>query len=159
MIERKIRTARMFASLAAGVILAAGALHAATVANSSSIGRGFGFVYDPAHEVTVVGTVRGFAPVTSNARPMGFHLLVSTSGKVVDAHLGSYLSKQTQQALHSGQPIQIIGVNEQVQGKNILLARELVFAGHTVTIRTTRGFLVRSDFAASRKPSVSGGAR
>jgi hypothetical protein len=158
MIQRKTRTVCMLARLAAVVIISASATQAITVEKSTSIGRGLGFVYDPAQEVTVVGTVRGFAPSTSAARPAGVHLLISASGKVVDAHLGPYLSKETQQALHSGQLVRIIGVNEKVGGKSILLARRIVFSGRQVTIRTERGFLVRSDFP-HRKPAGNGGAQ
>jgi hypothetical protein len=77
---------------------------------------------------------------------------------MVDAHLGPYLTKDTQEALHAGLPMQIVGAVEEHNGKSFLLARQLIFAGRTVTVRSENGFLVRaraSRVARSRPDSKS----
>ena len=39
--------------------------------------------------------------------------------------------------------MQVVGVRENVHGKNVLLARQLIYGGRQVTVRNERGFLVR----------------
>jgi hypothetical protein len=115
----------------------------ASASKDPSAARGFGFVYDPAREVTLVGTVQEFVTQHIAGSPMGLHVLISTSGKTVDAHIGPVLSKQLQETLHVGELVQVVGVRENVHGKNVLLARQLIYGGRQVTIRNERGFLVR----------------
>jgi hypothetical protein len=122
----------------------------AATAARPSVGRGFAFVYDPAKEITLVGTVRGFVSPPTLVSPPGLHLLISSKGRVVDAHLGPYLSDEDRYGLQAGQLVQVIGVNESVHGTNVLLARQLIFNGRLVTVRNERGFLVRNH-GVSRK--------
>ena len=144
------RTAHIVICLAALLLVAAQAA-------PSEPARGFGFAYDPAQEITITGTVTQLVSHPAPGMPMGTHLLISSSGKTVDAHVGPYLSKDTKDALKVGQLIQITGVNERVHGQNVLLARQLILAGRQVTVRNERGFLVRfSPRGNSRdgKPAV-----
>ena len=136
------RTARALACVAACMFLAVLSAHASASEESSSVGRGFGFVYDPTHEVTLVGTVQEFVTQHVAGSPVGLHVLVSTSGKTVDAHIGPLLSKQVQETLQVGELVQVVGVRENVHGKNVLLARQLIYGGRQVTVRNERGFLV-----------------
>jgi hypothetical protein len=115
----------------------------ASASKDPSAARGFAFVYDPAREVTLVGTVQAFVTQHIAGSPMGLHVLISTSGKTVDAHIGPVLSKQLQETLHVGELVQVVGVRENVHGKNVLLARQLIYGGRQVTVRNERGFLVR----------------
>jgi hypothetical protein len=152
------RCARVLACLAACLALAL-----AAQASPAATGRGLGFAYDRTHEITIVGTVQQLATASGRGEPAGLHLLVSSSGKVVDAHVGPYLSRENQRALGSGQLVQITGVREAVQGKSILVARQIIFNGRVVTIRNERGFLVR-NLTSRRKPAglrtaSSGGAQ
>jgi len=137
------RTARALACMAACIFLAIPSASASVSAESSSAGRGFGFIYDPAREVTLVGTVQEFVTKHSAGSPMGLHVLISTSGKTVDAHIGPVLSKQLQQTLHVGELVQVVGVHQKIHGKDVLLARQLVYGGRQVMVRNERGFLVR----------------
>lgn len=134
------RTAHALACMAACIFL--GVLSASASQGSSSAGRGFGFIYDPAREVTLVGTVQEFVTQHVAGSPMGLHILISTSGKTVDAHIGPVLSKQLQETLHVGELVQVVGVRENAHGKNFLLARQLIYGGRQVTVRNERGFLV-----------------
>jgi hypothetical protein len=145
--------------LVLGIVLAA----QATTSSQSAAARGVGFTYDPAQEITIVGAISAFVSQPAPGSPVGLHLLISSGGKVVDAHLGPFVSEENQQALHTGQLVQIVGVNENVHGKNVLLARQLIFDGRLVTVRNERGFLVRNVVSHRRihdaNPAVGGGAQ
>lgn len=120
------------------------------IAADSAVGRGVGFAYDSAKEITVVGTVNQVVARPAVGGPVGMHLLISIPGTQIDAHLGPYISSENRQALKPGQLVQIVGVNENVHGKNLLLARQLIFNGRSVTVRNERGFLVHNT-DSSRK--------
>jgi hypothetical protein len=104
--------------------------------------RGFGPAYDAAHEITLNGTIQEVVTRHAIGSPAGMHLLVAGPAGVVDAHLGSLLSKETAEALQVGTPVRIVGATVLLHGKEYLLARQLTFGDHTVTIRSSRGFPV-----------------
>jgi len=62
---------------------------------------------------------------------------------MVDAHLGPYMTKETQEALRAGTPVEIVGAMETVHGKQYLLARQVMVGGRVVNVRTANGFLLR----------------
>ncbi len=99
--------------------------------------------YDKAHEITLNGTIQEVVSKRIGGSPIGLHLLVASSKGMVDAHLGPFIGKDTQEALHAGTPVQIIGAIETLHGKDYLLAREVIFGGRQVTVRSENGFLVR----------------
>jgi len=101
--------------------------------------------YDGTREVTLNGTIQAVISQRISGRPVGLHLLVASSQGVVDAHLGPYLTKATQEALRSGQPVQVVGAMEKIHGRSYLLVRQLIFAGRMVTVRSERGFLLRAQ--------------
>jgi len=148
------RSARALACVAACMLIAILSAHAFASEEATSTGRGLGFVYDPAREVTIVGTVKEFVTHHIAGSPMGLHALISTSGQTVDAHIGPVLSKQIQESLHVGELVQVVGVHEKVHGKDVLLVRQLIYGGHQVTVRNERGFLVGT---ASHPEVLQGG--
>jgi hypothetical protein len=153
-------TARASILLMAAILLAIGA-QAASDTESSDVGKGFG-TYDSAQEITVVGTVQEVVDHPAPGSAVGLHLLISTEGKTVDAHLGPFVSRENREALALGQSVEIVGANVNVHGQNVLLARQLVIAGHSVTIRNERGFLVREVHRRATqisKPAANGGAQ
>jgi hypothetical protein len=137
------------------------AAQAAAPSESSSAGRPAS-AFDPANEVTVTGTVERFE-AHSEGGLLGLHLLISASGNTVDAHLGRYFSKENQEALQAGEPVQIVGVNENAHGRTVLLARQVIFGGRVVTVRNERGFIVhphkQQGTTRDSKPVVNGGAQ
>jgi len=153
---------RVFAWLVAAMLLAMAAA-SATPPQSSSSGEGSALAFDQTKEVTVVGTVERLVTHPASGGPAGLHLFISSSGKTVDAHLGPFLSRQNQEALVSGQSVQIVGISTNIHGKDVLLARQLIFAGRLVTVRNERGALVREHPARhttrESKPAVNGGAQ
>ena len=102
-----------------------------------------GVLYDKAHEVAIHGTVNRIVTQHVAGSPAGLHVLVNGDRGLVDAHLGPFMTKQTQQALRSGTPVQIVGAMQTVHGKQYLLAREVNFASRTVTVRNESGALLR----------------
>jgi len=143
------------------MFLAVLSAQAAASEETSSVGRGLGFFYDPAKEVTLVGTVQEFVTQHVAGSPVGLHVLISTPGKTVDAHIGPLLSKQIQETLQVGELVQVVGVRENVHGKNVLLARQLIYGGRQVTVRNKRGFFVRpaSHPEVHYGTAASGGVR
>ena len=137
----------------------------AQVTSESRVGRGFGPVYDSAHEATLIGVIQELVAEHVPGSPAGMHLLVASPSGVVDAHVGPFLSQQTKEALQAGAQVFIVGVLVQQQGKGLFLARELNVGGHTVTIRNRRGCLVypRVDHTvktdATTNTEQGGGAR
>lgn len=115
--------------------------------------RGFMRPYDAAHELTVTGTVQEVVTKHAVGSPAGMHLIVSGPEGMVDAHVGPFLSKDVLEALRAGLPIQIVGAMETLHGKQFLLARQLIFGGRMVTVRSQNGFLVRG----MRTPKANGG--
>jgi len=155
------RTARALACVAACMLLAALSAHASASEEATSAGRGLGFVYEPAREVTLVGTLKEFVTHHVAGSPTGLHVLISTSGQTVDAHIGSVLSKQIRESLHVGELVQVVGVHEKVHGKDLLLVRQLIYGGRQVTVRNERGFLVStgSQPQVLKGTAPSGGVR
>jgi hypothetical protein len=110
------------------------------------------FGYDKAHEITLNGTVQEVVAKRIPGNPAGLHLLVAGPQGTVDAHLGPYLTKDTQEALHGGIPVQVVGAMKTINGKDYLLARQLVFGGRMVTVRSENGFLARAHGPRAARP-------
>jgi hypothetical protein len=143
--DRSTKPTQLTAGLLAGLLLAILAVPlGAQLAPETRATRAVGPVYDAAHEITLNGTIQEVVTKRVAGSPVGMHLLVAGPEGVVDAHVGPYLTKDTQDALHAGLPVQIVGAVEQLHGKSILLARQLIFGGRTVTVRNENGFLVRA---------------
>jgi primosomal replication protein N len=53
-----------------------------------------------------------------------------------------FVNARTRAALKMGMPVQVIGANLQVRGRNYFLARQIVAEGHIFTIRDKRGMPV-----------------
>jgi len=148
--DRSTKPTQLTAGLLAGLLLAILAVPlGAQLAPETRATRAVGPVYDAAHEITLNGTIKEVVTKRVAGSPVGMHLLVAGPEGVVDAHVGPYLTKDTQEALHAGLPVQIVGAVEQLQGKSILLARQLIFGGRTVTVRSENGFLMRAHASRS----------
>jgi hypothetical protein len=150
----------ILAGLLTSLLLATFAYSVDTPASPvSHAARGFAAPYDAAKEITLTGNVQEVVTKHAPGTPPGTHLLVAGPHGIVDAHLGPNLSKDTQEALHLGTPVQIIGAMATLHGKSILLARQLIFGGRIVTIRSPHGFLVqgRQPGAASSEHQRNAG--
>ncbi len=138
---------RLIAGLLSGLLFATMAVsldaHAASV---SRTGRGFGPVYDAAHEIIFEGTIQEVVLKHTAGSPAGMHLMVAGPQGLVDVHVGPFMSKQTKEALQAGVPVRLVGANTTVHGKTFFLTRQLMVDGNTIKVRTARGFLVRPHF-------------
>jgi len=121
--------------------------------------------YDKAHEITLTGAIEEVKEKAPAGSPVGLHLIVAGSQGNVDAHLGPYMTRETLEALHTGTPVQIVGAMEKRNGKEYLLARQVIFGGRQVQVRSENGFLVRPHSQHSHRenqkaaPAANGGAR
>jgi hypothetical protein len=117
-------------------------------------------VYDTAHEVTISGTVEKVLASRAGG-PAGMHLLVSGAHGTVYAHVGPYLLKSTKAALHAGLPVQLVGSMATARSGQVLLVRQLIYGGQTVSIRNSGGFLLRQQSSAKKDPftASNGGAQ
>jgi hypothetical protein len=156
---RLMNSTRFFAGLF-GSLLFVFQLHAQT-APASQAPRQLSLGYDKAHEITLTGAVQEVFSERAIGTPAGLHLLVAGEQGIVDAHLGPFLSQETRDALQSGESVQIVGAMTKINGNEYLLARQLIMDGHTITIRTERGFLVHSLAlrASSSQTATNGGVR
>jgi hypothetical protein len=140
---RSVKTIRLFTGLLTGLLFAICTLQpSAQSAPDSTAVRPSGLGYDKAHEITINGNIQEVLVKHVAGSPFGMHVLVADAKGTVDAHLGQYLPKDTQDSLHSGTPVQIVGAMETIHGKNCLLARQLIFSGRMITVRSQNGFLL-----------------
>lgn len=161
------RSTRVFAGLLTGLLFATVTIQLnAQTAPDSRAQRPVSFGYDKAHEIALRGTIQEVVTKHTPGSPAGLHLLVASSQGMVDAHLGSYLTKDTQEALHAGEAVQFVGAMENIHGSNYLLVRQLIVGSRTITVRSEHGFLVPTQFFAdpSKAPKaiqreINGGAR
>jgi hypothetical protein len=166
---RCVNTIRLFTGLLTGLLFAICTLQpSAQSAPDSAAVRPSSLGYDKAHEITINGNVQQVVVKYDAGSPFGVHLLVADAKGTVDAHLGQYLAGETQDSLHSGTPVQIVGAMETIHGKNYLLVRQLIFSGRLITVRSQNGFLLhplspnasRSGLAESKfLTELTGGAR
>ena len=166
--SRNTHPVPILAGLLTCLLSAAFAFSVDTATPAAQPAHGFAAPYDAAHEITLTGNVEEVVTKHVAGSPVGMHLLIDGPHGTVDAHLGPYLTKETQEALHTGTPVQIIGAMQTLHGKEILLARQLIFGGRIVTIRSPHGFLVRahatrrvvsSESEKSDRTSSNGGSR
>jgi hypothetical protein len=149
------KPAQMITLLLAGLLFAVVTIQpSAQTAADSRPHRPLSLGYDKVHEITLNGTVQEVVTKPVAGSPVGMHLLVAGPDGIVDAHLGAFLAKDTQGALHAGLPVQIVGAMQDLNGKDYLLARQVIFGGRMVTVRSENGFLVRGhgSRAAHSKP-------
>jgi hypothetical protein len=159
---RSKRATRMIGSVAA--LIAAVTLAILALPSAAQPAASVGTHYDKTHELTLNGTISNVISQTAAGVPAGLHLVVSGPQGTVDAHLGPYVSRDTREALHSGLPVQVVGSMAMFQGKQYLLARQVIFSGRQVTVRSAEGFLLlgqpnSAHHAAAKKSELNGGAR
>jgi len=129
---------------------------------ASHPGRGFGLGYDAAHEVRLNGTVQEVITKHVVGSPAGVHLLVVGPQGTVDAHVGPFLAEDVRESLQAGLPVQVVGAMETLHGRQYLLARQIIFGGRLVTVRSANGFLLpmpANPKASSRTRLVKSGPR
>jgi hypothetical protein len=118
----------------------------------SGVQHTFEPTYDKAHEITFNAVVQQVLAQPPAHSPVGLHLLVGGPQGPVDAHLGPYVAEDVRKALYAGETVQLVGVIDRIHGKDYLLARQLIFAGRLVTVRSEHGFLVFPHSSRTVRP-------
>jgi hypothetical protein len=115
-------------------------------------------------EITTGGVIREIVANRSTGAPAGFNFVLSGS-QVVDVNAGMNLDPKVREQLRAGETVQVTGLMRSINGKDYLLARELVVGGETIQVRSRNGFPVRGmSGAATAQPrqtqsDLNGGAR
>ncbi len=97
--------------------------------------------YSPKNETTVAGTVEDvqefFCPVTDDR---GTHLMLKTDDGTVMVHVAlSRFLREHKISFNPGERWQVTGARIRYQGKDGMIARQLVRGGEVVTLRDTGG--------------------
>jgi len=102
-------------------------------------------MYNPATEVTVQGTIQEVKQFTGPRGTIGTDLVLKTEKETLDVRLGpaAFLT-QNKFEVAKGDQIQLTGSKVQINGAEILLAREVKKGEQTLTLRDAQGFPVWS---------------
>lgn len=101
------------------------------------------YQYDVSQEVTLKGTISTVVKKSGKGMLLGEHLMLTTSSGAVDAHVGSYGSRDKRlNTLSAGQAVSVVGVKMNVNGKDLFIVRTIESDGQTITVRNKRGFFV-----------------
>jgi len=97
--------------------------------------------YNPATEVTVQGTVQEVKQFTGPRGFTGTHVILKTDQATLDVHLGpSPFLAQHKFEVKQGDQLQVKGSKVQLNGADVLLAREVKKGEQTLTLRDAQGF-------------------
>jgi len=96
--------------------------------------------YDPKTEMTMPGTVEEVTQLASGHGWHGTHLTVKTDAGTFDVHLGpaDFVAGQ-QFAFAKGDKIEVTGSKVNMQGTDVILAREVKKDGRTLVLRNAQG--------------------
>jgi hypothetical protein len=95
----------------------------------------------PAHDITMTGSVQQLITVHAS----GLQLVVDGPQGSFTASLGPKLSSEVRQSLSRGAPVQVVVIQQTVNGKQYLLVRKLTVAGKETIVRNENGFLVHTS--------------
>lgn len=110
---------------------------------SAQRGRGMGPMrYDVATEATVVGTVTEVRQLPSPGRGQGgLHLTFGTNEGTFDVHVGpaSFVAAKNM-SFAAGDSLTVTGSKTTIDGKPVILAREIQKGTEVLKLRTAEGF-------------------
>ena len=93
--------------------------------------------YSVAAEVTVKGTVEDLKP----GPQQGVHVMLKTSDATLELALGpSWYQTEKKYELAKGDQIDVTGAKSQIDGRDVLLVREIKKGSETMTFRDAKGF-------------------
>jgi hypothetical protein len=117
-------------------------------APSTSTPFGLTGLNTPAKDITMAGTVQQLITTHPSGTPVGVQLAVDGPQGLFTASLGPNLSREVQQSLSEGAPVQISGQMQMINSQQYLLARKITVAGKQIVVRNDNGFLVHSSQGA-----------
>ncbi len=93
--------------------------------------------YNVAAEITIKGTVEDLKP----GPQQGMHIILKTSDATLELALGpSWYQTEKKYELAKGDQIDVIGAKSKVDGRDVLLVREIKKGSETMTFRDAKGF-------------------
>jgi len=127
----KIRRAALLLGVAAlAVVLPAGA-------EGQGRGRGGPANYSLAAETAVKGAVAELKPGPNQ----GMHVMLKTSDATLELALGpSWYQTEKKYLLAKGDQVDVVGAKSTVEGREVLLVREIKKGSQTMTFRDATGF-------------------
>jgi hypothetical protein len=124
----------LLSALAIGMLLAAPA-----IAQNSAM-----TAYDLSKEIKVQGTIQKIE-TDGTSGLVGTHIFVQTAQGVVDAHLGfSSAVAPANVGISEGENVTLIGMMQNLNGSNVMLARVLTTSSRVFVLRSERGIPVRA---------------
>jgi hypothetical protein len=113
----------------------------------------------PAKDITMAGTVQQLITTHPSGTPVGLQLVVDGPQGSFTASLGPNLSREVQQSLTEGAPVQISGQMQTFNGQQYLLARKITVTGKQIVVRNDNGFLVHTSQGARTSVNNAAGYR
>lgn len=99
--------------------------------------------YDRSHEVSLLGTVVEYKPVSSTP-PLGAHVTLQTSSGIVDVHLGNpQLLAANHFSLAAGDAVRIIGENLNGSQGSQFVARIVQKGTQAIEVRSLQGIALK----------------
>lgn len=122
------------------VILVVGITLRSTAFGQMHRGAGKCSNYDSKTELTTTGTIEDVTQLASGHGWHGTHLMVKTEAGRFDVHLGpsDYISSQ-QFSFAKGDQIEITGSKVNMQGNDVILAKEVKKDGKVLSLRNAQG--------------------
>ena len=121
------------------LLLGVASLAAVLPAGADGQGRGRGGPanYSRAAETAVTGTVEEVKPGPNQ----GMHVMLKASGATLELALGpSWYQAEKKYVLAKGDHIDVVGAKSTVEGREVLLVREIKKGSETMTFRDAMGF-------------------
>jgi hypothetical protein len=113
--------------------------------------------YDVQREVSLIGTVQSYTPL-SQAAPLGPHLILQTASGAIDVHLGdSRLLTASQFTIAPGDKLRIVGETISFGQHTQFVARLLQKGTQILAVRSIRGFPLSYMAPRTATPPASPG--
>jgi hypothetical protein len=134
-------TRKIFLIAAMGIILAACVMNTFPARGQApSVALNRSRLYNPGTEVHVKGKVISVEQATGREGWAGTHFLLDTDKQTLDVHVGpSWFLAGKKVRIAAGDQLEIIDSRVRMNGKDTLLARQIIREGTVVTLRDAEG--------------------
>jgi len=161
-----MRTAGMWSSLIASLIVMAAPLAASAQPAGAGEGRGSGRgaqgarLFDPATVTTMQGEILEVERIPRGRRGEGVHLMVASGAEKLAVHLGpSFFVDQQGLKLAKGDRIEVKGSRIVLDGKPTLIAQEIKRGSESMALRDANGFPLWAGTGPGRQGGRGGWRR
>ena len=97
-------------------------------------------IYDPKTETTIKGVIQEVREVPGPGQGMGTHLIVKTGQNTIEVHVGpSWYLREQKCEFKKDAEIEILGSKVNLQGTDVLVARQIKDGSNTCTLRDPQG--------------------